>query len=314
MKCKIQWFDHPNTIWEEHFQNVKESNLLQSRPYGLATQRCNKFQSRYAIFRVDDEIAAIFQIQLKSFFNDFLQFVILDRGPLWLDGYGNKAHFEAFVCALRKEFPYRLRCRFRFIPETEDSKEIREIMIKEGFKRRYRPGYQTFLIDLEKSEEELRKDLSKNWRYTVKKAENSDLKIEWDDKQDHFDWFIKRYQLDSYAKGYNGPSILFLKELSEYMPPKSVIIGRAMLQNKPIGAIMLLCHGRGSTYQLGWSGKQGRELGAHNLLLWKALFYLKKHQISSLDLGGFNENDASTIKKFKQGLGGRLVSLVGLYN
>ena len=93
-----------------------------------------------------------------------------------------------------------------------------------------------------------------------------------------------------------------------------MLIGRALSDDKAIGAILIFCHGQGATYQIGWSGKAGRDQGAHYLLLWDAISVLQNKGVKDFDLGGVNEDEAKGVKRFKSGMGGRLVSLPGIYS
>ena len=160
----------------------------------------------------------------------------------------------------------------------------------------------------------LRKNLKKNWRGTLNRAERSHLQIEWDVQGHCLPWLLKTYALDRTKKGYDGPSLTMLKALSHtFGRSGNLLIGRAYLDDQPVGAILILCHGRAATYQVGWTSDQGRAQGAQHLLLWNALGVLKERGIDDFDLGGVNDDTAKGVKNFKQGMGGALVNLAGLY-
>ena len=74
----------------------------------------------------------------------------------------------------------------------------------------------------------------------------------------------------------------------------------------------MFIHGNGATYQVGWTTPYGRAMGANNLLLWEAIKILKDNDIIEFDLGGYNE-ETEGIRKFKEGLGGHPVALIGSY-
>ena len=101
------------------------------------------------------------------------------------------------------------------------------------------------------------------------------------------------------------------------VPNKEFLIGRVMQDGLAIAAILVILHGhkdrRGATYQIGWNTQKGRETGAHNFALWQAILELKKRKTETLDLGGVNDTEGEHVKKFKTGLGGRIVTLPGVY-
>jgi lipid II:glycine glycyltransferase (peptidoglycan interpeptide bridge formation enzyme) len=77
--------------------------------------------------------------------------------------------------------------------------------------------------------------------------------------------------------------------------------------------VLIFRHGRGATYQAGWTTEHGRQTRAHHLLLWRAIETLKADGVAALDLGGINPRMAEGVTQFKEGLGGEPVTLIGLY-
>ncbi len=240
--------------------------------------------------------------------------IIVDRGPLWFEGYGSLAHFEAFITEYTRQFPQRFGRKRRFIPEMPASPQMDSIMSNAGFTKTASSPYQTVILDLEQSRDTLRAGLRKSWRQSLVKAEKSAMVIEWDDQAKTLPWLVKTYDVDKRQRGYDGPDTAIIRALgTEFAKDKNALIGIAKLDNRPIAAILILCHGRGATYQIGWSSEDGRKYCAHHRLLWEALVQLQGKQIARLDLGGVNDEAAKSIKTFKTGMGGELIMCAGLY-
>ena len=72
---------------------------------------------------------------------------------------------------------------------------------------------------------------------------------------------------------------------------------------------VFLRHGRGASYQIGWSGEEGRARGAHNLLLWQAGLRLRRAGVRRLDLGDINSEAGAGLMRFKLGTGAVAQSL-----
>jgi len=313
MLCTIDWTDSSPNIRKEHFQKVNNANLLQSLEYGRVVAALDAQVVLWGIIQINGEEAGIVQVLEKTALGYLLQVLILDRGPLWLDGFGTEEHLDAFLKTFRQQYPKRLGRAVRIMPEYEQSDTIDAVMGRHKFKKKT-GGYQTYLLDLNRSEEQLRKSLKKNWRSSLSKAEKTGAIVEWDTKGQHLNWLIKMYNFDKKTKGYEGPCVKLINALSkEFIINGNLMIGRVMLENQAIAAILIFCHGRSATYQIGWNTQKGRENGAHNLALWNAAITLKSKDFTTFDLGGVNDTDAQNIKKFKQGMGGNFVTLAGLY-
>lgn len=307
MRSTIDWNKLTFPEWEQRFKQLNRSTLLQSYPYAQSMAETQKQKPRWGLIKIDGKEAGLVQIFEAGILANLVHAVILDRGPLWFDGYGNHAHITAFFTEFNRQFPRRFGRKRRIIPETDQ--DITSL----GYES-LGGHYETIWLDLTKPEEHLRAALKKNWRGTLQSAEKSPLTLEWDSKGDHLDWLFQSYAVDKEAKGYDGPSVKLLRTLAKYHTPRGeCVIGRAILNGKAVAGIMILCHGSSATYQIGFTTPDGRDNGAHHLLLWQAIGVLKFKKIKSFDLGGINDDTAKGVKKFKIGMGGEIASTGGLH-
>lgn len=314
-RCKIDWNVIRPSNWAEYFQRVSNSNLLQCHGYARVMCNLNHQIVRWGLIYIDEKEAGLVQVLEAGLFKNVLHALIVDRGPLWFEDFGSLCHFEAFARALNAEFPKKIGRRRRFIPEIEDSAEARIVLERSGFKKSSDKTYETIMLDLQKRPEELKAHFKKKWRNTLTKAQKGAVKLEWDDKGQYLASFLQRYQKDKALKNYSGPSLRVMKALGEnFAKNNNLLIGRAIAKGEQIGGVLFLCHGQGATYQIGWNAQAGRDLGAHYLLLWDALHVLKSKNIKTLDFGGVNDEGAKGVKKFKEGMGGYLISLPGIYH
>jgi len=313
--CEIEWNTLSLAQWESRFAKIVRPNLLQSYEYGIAVARLNHQKPRWGLIKINAQDAGLVQIFETGLFGNLIHTVIIDRGPLWFNGFGTEDHFEAFCQALNTEFPPRFGRKRRFIPEIENSKNTQEILENAQFVRKYEHNYETLCINLTNSEQKILKNTKKNWRNALNKAKKSNLSVKWDEKGEYLGWFLQNYIQDRQQKNYDGPSPKLIHALAKtFIPRKNFLIGQALTDNKPIAAILILCHGAGATYQIGWSSNAGRKNNAHHLLLWEAITMLKQKGIKDFDLGGINDDRAKGVKKFKEGMGGHTLSLPGIYH
>ncbi|MBI1301441.1 MAG: peptidoglycan bridge formation glycyltransferase FemA/FemB family protein [Alphaproteobacteria bacterium] len=313
LACDIVWVDANQEDWERDFARVRRSNLLQSRDYASVMTRMNQQAVRQAYIFINGKKAGIFQVLEAGIFKKMIHGVILDRGPLWFEGFGSVAHFTAFLDSFTGEFPQRFGRKIRFLPEMEKSESVKSILQKAGFRQRQEATYKTIWLDLTRDERVLRDGLHKKWRNMLNKSEKVEMQIVLSDKGEYFDWAIHNYTMDKAMRGYDGPSAKTVALLAQqFSRGKNMIIATAMLEGVPIASIVVLIHGSSATYQIGYTSDKGREACAHHLLLWRMVLELKERHIYDFDLGGINE-DTKGIKRFKTGFGGEVFEIPGIY-
>lgn len=326
MSFTLRWDINAND-WASEFQKLEDTNLLQCLPYAKAQAILNQQKFRLGVIEVDGQVAGLCVLLEAGIVMNAIHAVIFDRGPLWMAGYGTPDHQRAFFTELNRQFPKRFGRKRRVIPELADTKDNREMMKVAGFSRSALAGYQTLDLDLRPDMGALRASLKKSWRGSLQKAEShaGDFKIEWDSQCNFLHWFLKIYAMDKAEKGYSGASAKTLITMAKTFgrgigQDGGMLIGRVFYKDQPMAAVLLLCHGRGATYQAGWNKppRAYRNMGAHNLLLWDAIRVLKERGCTHFDLGGINEDHAFGVSAFKRGLAGKKhgteITLVGLYS
>ena len=82
---------------------------------------------------------------------------------------------------------------------------------------------------------------------------------------------------------------------------------------KHLGSIGVLHFKDKALYLFGFTNDIGRKFQANTLLLWHAIIESKKKGLKEFDLGGFNKKTPNGIKKFKEGLNGRIIERLGEY-
>lgn len=114
MKCAINWsVDHIR--WEDEFSKIQKSNLLQSSYYASAMFALRGQKLKRGIILIDGQETGLVQILEAGLLWDAIHAVILDRGPLWFDGFGGAAHVQAFFQEFEKQFPNRFGRKRRIL-------------------------------------------------------------------------------------------------------------------------------------------------------------------------------------------------------
>ncbi len=313
MQCEIEWNSLNEEEWQACLDRVRRSNFLQSVPYAKAQKIIAAQSPKRGVIKIDGKAAGLILVLEAGLFWNLFHAVIIDRGPLWFDGFGGAVHIKVFLERLALEFPKRFGRKRRFIAEFPDGVAIQSMITQVGFEK-IGKGYETLCLDITQELEVLKAQLKKNWRGSLSKAQRNHIECQWDKEGRFLDWFMKGYAADKSDKQYFGISAQNLHKMAQFMGQDgNMILGRAVKDGKAIAGIMVFCHGKSATYQAGWSTQTGRENNAHHLLLWQVINVLKQQGFHDFDLGGVNDETAQGVKLFKQGMGGQSICLVGHY-
>lgn len=311
MKCEIQWNGASLAEWESDFSRLRRSTILQSYDYAVAAGPVHGQRPRWGMIFIDGSKAGMVQMMEAGFLG--FHALIIDRGPLWFPGFGGVAHIRAFLDEINRQFPRRFGRNRRIIPEMQDSPAALGILKQAGLVAAG-PKYTTIWLDLTKDEATLRAGLKSNWRNYLTKVEGGPLTLDWSGTTEFLPWLVQTYQADRIMRQYPGPEPRIMTALgNRFAASGNLLLGRALLDNRAVAAILILCHGCSATYQIGWSDEDGRKQGGHYRLLWSALQQLKNRNVTDFDLGGINDDSASGVSAFKDGMGGQRVTLAGLF-
>lgn len=315
IQIEIRWNVLTLEEWEARFNAVSHSNILQSYVYAQANAPLERQRARWGLILINGQEAGLVQMMEAGVLFNVFHGIIIDRGPLWFEGFGGAVHIKLFFDEFNKQFPNRFGRKRRFIPELEDGGAAKGILKQCGLQKlEGQEGYKTLWWDLMIEDDLARENLKGNWRGSLNKAERAQMTIEWDNSGIFYPWLREIYRKDKALRGYSGASPQLLDNLAQFSTQENpMIIGRAQKDGQDIAAVLLLKHGQSATYQVGWSSDVGRECCAHHLLLWQARNILRKYDVKQLDLGGIND-EAEGIKKFKEGTGAKMFGLIGHYS
>lgn len=76
-----------------------------------------------------------------------------------------------------------------------------------------------------------------------------------------------------------------------------------------VAQMLILLHAPVATYHIGWSGPEGRQHSAHNLLLWETSNWLAAKGYLRLDLGCVDTDNSPGLARFKIGSGAQIRAL-----
>ncbi|MEO1494161.1 MAG: GNAT family N-acetyltransferase [Pseudomonadota bacterium] len=299
---ELIWDGTPERSWQRLTARTGAA-MQQDWAYGAA---CAALGSRVMRAEVvsDGRTRALAQLVHRRFFG-CLHAVVCTRGPVWLTDDG--AEQVDVIRALRRALPLPWLRGLFVTPDTHDPTTLRSA----GLDRVMTP-YATAVLDLTRPAEDLRAAMHQKWRNRLRQAERAALTVRRaDTKPEAYRWLMEQEAQQQRAKRYVAlPPTL---PAAWQQGGGALRVYTAEAAGTPIAAMMFLIHGRRATYHIGWSHGSGKQVSAHNLILWKAMRKLRRAGVEELDLGGLNTEDAAGIARFKLGSGAQLKTLCGTW-
>ena len=309
---RLVWDGATRVQWQQWMAHAGRSNLLQSWAYGEAKSEHSGWRVRRGVFYRDNEPIALVQV-LQKRVAGLLSVSRINRGPLFFRAPLSQEQHAVWKELARLGNLWHGRV-LTVAPELGLSGSSLALMEDMRFRQFSLSAWESVWVDLELDVDALRKRLDGKWRNMLTFSEKAGLKLEADSDNARFDWMIARYQEMMQTNGFSGPPVNLLLNLRRHTSREErLLILRAVHEGEPVAGICLACHGAAATYLLGWNGHKGRNLRAHQYLLWQAFIHLKQSGLRWLDLGGISEEHTPGITAFKLGVNGERYESLGEY-
>ncbi len=179
----------------------------------------------------------------------------------------------------------------------------------------------SYVIDLNKSEDELLAEMSSKTRYNIRLANRHGVVVSKETHDKGFEIYLKLLFDTTKRQGFYLHSENYHRRLwSELKNTGMVDIFLASYNGEVLAAYMLFKLKDRLFYPYGASLDLRREVMAPNLLMWEVIKYGQSLGLKSFDTWGCLGPDAHEgengygFHRFKQGYGGNLVQFVGTYD
>ena len=191
----------------------------------------------------------------------------------------------------------------------------------------------TFVLNLEKSEQELLAQMHSKTRYNIRVAEKHKVKVVEDNSEKSFDNYLKLMNETTNRQQFYAHTNSYHKNLFEILPKKSSANSLSYhLLNatfKPLTSRLslltltswvLFVFKNTLYYPYGASSRENRDVMANNLIAWEAIKFGKRLGLKKFDMWGAlgpepDKNDPwYGFHRFKEGYGASLVEFVGSYD
>ncbi|MBE0687632.1 MAG: peptidoglycan bridge formation glycyltransferase FemA/FemB family protein [Anaerolineaceae bacterium] len=177
----------------------------------------------------------------------------------------------------------------------------------------------TIVISLEKTDEEILKDMKQKTRYNIRLSERKGVKVRIGDESDFeelFKLFAETALRDNFVIRSKSYYLNLWKKFFDKKLCEPII---AELDGEILAAVIIYFFSGKAYYVYGMSSEKNRNLMATYLLQWKAIQRARKKNCKIYDFWGapdeLNENDRMWgVYKFKLGFGGTFIKTVGAWD
>ena len=304
---KVDWGTQDMAAWDQAHA-AAAAPLQQDWAYGSTMVSVG---ARVLRARVEADGVPVAQAQfIVRKFAKYVSLALCTRGPLWLQELSAKDKAAAYK-EMRKTLPLP-GLRFMMVTPNETLEQQSGLPAV----RRIMSGYSTVMLEIDKPMETLRAQLDKRWRHRLGGAEKSELNVQrMGTNPGQYRWLLDAEMQQRVDRGLEGLPLVWFEHYAESrkQPARNLLSLRADVGRERVAGMMFLIHGQAATYQVGWTSDAGRDLHAHNLMLWRAIEELRERGVRSLDLGGVNTQRSAGIARFKMATGGTVRQLAGSY-
>ena len=306
--------------WDQFLSKQSLACFLQSWQWGEWQKELGRKVWRFAILDNDGEILAIFQVfKLPLDFKLFKKnYLYLPYGPIFKDDLN---------LDIKKEIEKKLFEQINILAKEEKSvflkiESLEEIKLKEVNKLKKVKDIQpanTWLLDLEASEEEILANMHSKTRYNIRLASKKGVQIEKTSTLNGVDNFFKILDSTSKRNQFGIQGLKYYKNLLNFLEAKSeeiedsnlkAAIYMAKLGDKTIASIWVMYFGKTAVYLYGGLDKSYNKLMAPHLIQWQAICDAKKLGFKYYDFWGIAPENSdknhpwSGLTRFKKSFGG----------
>lgn len=167
----------------------------------------------------------------------------------------------------------------------------------------------TLILDLTQTLVQIQKQMDKDTRYEIQKAQKENVMVE---ESNDIQAFVKMWHDNARRRGFWIPFKKQMQHLYESFGGKESLLF-ATSQGQKISGALILFFGKTAYYYHAASSPKGRKLSSQHLLIWEAIKLAKKKGYKLFDFEGILDERNKDTKRwrgfthFKKGFGGKEV-------
>jgi len=285
----------------------EDANLFQSRSYGKSRWPRAEFST--LVLKHRNLVVAMAQVNLLKI--PFINGIAFVRwGPLWrrIGTPENTEVFRQITRALRIEFVERRGYALQLVPrESDDRDDLKQILEEEGFDYTA-SNYNTLLIDISGTEEEIRAALVPRWRTDLNRSIRNALKLEQGQELALYDRFELIFrEMRAFKNFVDFGDLEMFRKVQSDLPDSGKMQILICASEDGIDGAGAITSAFGDTgLAILWATNHvGRDTRGAYLVQWEVIRWLKSMGCTRYDIGGVDRDAFPGGYRFKQGLAGK---------
>ncbi len=298
-------------VWEDFLDTHPEVNFLHSWYWGEFHKKLGHDVER-RVFLKNKKIIGVVQAIVEPARRG--RHIVVPGGPI-LD-WNNKALINAWVKTVR-EIARQNHCLFvRVRPQLLDTPENARLFKKLGFRKSpmHVTADLTSQLDLDKSDDEIKKNMRKGARYDVNKAERIGIKVEQASDDKFIKEFCKLQQETAKRQNFIPFTDKFLTEqFNTFSAAGKVLMYRSTYEGKLLSMAFIIFYGKEAAYHYGASTELARDYPGAYAIQWEAIKEARRRGCSRYNFWGVAHHGQTKhrfygVSVFKRGFGGEDVA------
>lgn len=299
------------TTWEKFVLNSNQVSFLQSWNWGQFNQSLGHQIFRLGFYQNKKLKGTVLLIHKISKRGRYLE---CPAGPIipW----NQKIYFSSFIKHLKSLAQQTNSSFIRVRPNILDIPSNQKIFKAHGFIKApmHLHAETTQVLDITKPEDRLLKDMRKNTRYSIRKAQKMGVTITTSTQAKDINVLYqlqleaaKRHKFIPFSEDY------FLNQLKTFKNDNQIQLFKANYQNKTIAISFIIFYAQEAVYHYSGSSSLIRKVPASYLLQWQAIKAAKSRGLKKYNFWGIAPDNKpkhrfAGVTLFKKGFGGQTIS------
>ena len=306
--------------WIRYSQSFSDYNFRHVWDYGEALARRRKSSCEHVAIFDGEELLGIADVRIKRLPIISGGLAYISGGPLTMrDGVLDAGCLEPCLRALAQEYAQARGYVLRIAPSigTPDrNAAVARCFDSVGFEGSKKARiYRTFLLDIGREEDAIRKSLAQKWRNCLNAAEKAGIEMKVGTEDSMFGEFaeVLRRLIDKKGFSVDLDADFYRSVQSSASPQDKLYVFLAYSMGEIHAGGVFSMHGDTCTYLLGATSEQGLKTKASYYLHWQVIKQAREKGMRYYDLGGIDPVANPGVFAFKKGFGGEDVTAAGPY-